>query len=202
MAGVSKLVYEQSFISSSSVTIPHNCGCRYVGVKLLVSGESRSDMIESVVPSTVDPKNELTVNLETATSGIIQIFVDDIVELSVDANEAISGSGNTSDAIQELPVTTILPGMSQVIDSIPAGLNKSVKWFIRVEEPATDSVNTSEIIAHYKNNESVHATRSGIIGDKISHGIGIQMNTGNIQFAIVNNEPNDILVYVTRILTP
>lgn len=202
MAGVTRLIHEQFFTSSSSINIVHNCNCRYVGVKLIVNNESRSEYIDNIEISATNPLNELTVELKYTTSGIIQIFIDDIIELGVDPIFNTGGGTSTSVPIEALPIETITSSSTSVLDTVPVGSDKSIKWIIRVEEPFTNSVNTSEVNAHYKNGGDVHYSRFGVIGDKINHALSVQEIAGNIQLNVSNNEPNDIVVHITRILTP
>lgn len=88
---------------------------------------------------------------------------------------------------------------SSVIDSLPAINNYSVKWIITLIDSVNSKTNTSEILAINKFNTSVSHNSSSRVGDHIAHGINVQLNAGNIELILLNNETNNIMVSVVRI---
>lgn len=78
MAGSFKALFFQDFTSTDTITVTHNQNLFQLGVRVIVGGEVRQDLIESIAFSTSDPRNELTVKLTSAQTGVVQIVNNDL----------------------------------------------------------------------------------------------------------------------------
>ena len=78
MAGSFDLLFAQDFSSSSAIVVTHNLDLFQVGVRVIVGGQVRQDLVDSIEYTVADPRNELTVNLSSAQTGTIQIVNNDV----------------------------------------------------------------------------------------------------------------------------
>lgn len=78
MAGSFDLLFVQDFSSSSAIVVTHNLDLFQVGVRVIVGGQVRQDLVDSIAYTVGDPRNELTVNLSSAQTGTIQIVNNDV----------------------------------------------------------------------------------------------------------------------------
>ena len=101
MAGAWKELFAQTFSSSSSIPITHNLDRVQLGAMVLVDGVSRTDLIDVIELSSVDPRNALTITLTSSQSGTV-VLVDMNVALA-----SIRNPGETA-ALQTTSVDGIL----------------------------------------------------------------------------------------------
>ena len=78
MAGSFDLLFRQDFSSSSAIVVTHNLDLFQVGVRVIIGGQVRQDLVDSIEYTVGDPRNELTVNLSSAQTGTIQIVNNDV----------------------------------------------------------------------------------------------------------------------------
>ena len=66
---------EEGTLSPESViTVTHNLGYKDLTAKVILNGKSREDLIESVMTSPGNKKNELIITLKSPQTGLIQLF--------------------------------------------------------------------------------------------------------------------------------
>jgi hypothetical protein len=73
------LLFEQNFTSTDSIHVQHNQN-REVGVRVVIGGESRQDLIDTIELDSGDPYNGLTINLKSVESGHAQILDSQIFQ--------------------------------------------------------------------------------------------------------------------------
>lgn len=78
MAGFYSQLFREDFTSTDTVVVAHGLGRYNIVVRLVVGGEERSDLIESVMLDPADPRNSLTVNLTSVQTGFVQIMSSDV----------------------------------------------------------------------------------------------------------------------------
>lgn len=88
-----------------------------------------------------------------------------------------------------------------VIDEIVAANNFSIKWILTIVDNTNSKISTYEILAVNKFNLSISHNSSSRVGDLILHGTDVELNSGNIQLILTNNESNDIEISLVRIQT-
>lgn len=79
MAGTHRLLFSQTFTDTASVLATHNLARRDLFVKLLVDGVPRTDLISSIGLTPGEEENEMTVNLASSQTGILQLITADMV---------------------------------------------------------------------------------------------------------------------------
>lgn len=98
MAGKFQELYTQRFggglggVLSASVT--HNLNRVVCAARVIVDGEVRNEIVDSIIPSESDPRNEFVVNFNTASSGVIQVVDSDYIWTSLPTPEGASALGN------------------------------------------------------------------------------------------------------------
>lgn len=96
----------------------------------------------------------------------------------------------------------IIPASSTlVVDSVIAANNYSLKWIITLIDNINLKTISYEVMAINKFNNSVSHNTYARVGDYIAHGIDVQLNFGNMQLLILNNESNNISASIVRIQT-
>ena len=95
MAGSFDSLFQTTFASTATVTVTHNLDRLQVAVLVRVGNEARNDLIESVVPSTSDPRNEVVVTLSSAQSGQVIVLDTDYIFANIPTPEAASRGGST-----------------------------------------------------------------------------------------------------------
>jgi len=100
-----------------------------------------------------------------------------------------------------LPDITISASSSAVIDSVPAVNNRSLKWIITINDDTNSTITSYEILAVNRFNVDMRHTMYARVGDFIDHGVNVQINAGNIELNIKNNETNIINIHVIRMQT-
>jgi hypothetical protein len=73
------LLFTQEFAASASIHVQHNQDAE-VGVRVVIDGQSRQDLIRTVELDSGDPYNGLTVNLKSAQTGRVQILDSQIFQ--------------------------------------------------------------------------------------------------------------------------
>jgi hypothetical protein len=73
MPGFSKL-YTQDFTLEDTIVVPHGLDRLQTACRVIVAGAARNDIVQSIVPSDSDPRNQLTISLTETASGVIQIL--------------------------------------------------------------------------------------------------------------------------------
>lgn len=73
MAYVNELLYEEGF-TGTSFTVTHNLDRLNLDYRIVCSGSSRPDLIDSIEFTNTNERNEFTVNLTSSNTGIIQIL--------------------------------------------------------------------------------------------------------------------------------
>ena len=76
MANVTKLQHSQDFTTTSSIVVTHNLGQTFLFVKVIIGGEARQDLISEI---SMDSINQLTITLDSAQTGYVQIFNTDLI---------------------------------------------------------------------------------------------------------------------------
>ena len=71
------------FSATDTIVFTHNAGDENLCVQVLVGGELRLDLISSVVPDLVDPRNKLTVTLKSVQSGSVQLVSADVYPVNL-----------------------------------------------------------------------------------------------------------------------
>jgi len=89
MPGFSQL-YTQDFTLEDTIIVPHGLDRLQTACRVLVNGEARNDIIQSIVPSDSDPRNELTVSLTEVASGVVQILDSNYVFSNIPTPEDTS----------------------------------------------------------------------------------------------------------------
>jgi len=73
-------IYKQDFEDTDTVVVNHNLDIPCVGaVRVIVDGHACCTLVESVVVSPTDPRNSLTVNLNSQSTGAVQLLSVDYV---------------------------------------------------------------------------------------------------------------------------
>ena len=62
------------FSDTDTVVVTHGMDCIGVGVRVSIDGQIRNSLIDTVVYGAADPRNELTVTLTSAQSGVVQVM--------------------------------------------------------------------------------------------------------------------------------
>lgn len=93
----------------------------------------------------------------------------------------------------------ILSTNSVVVDSVVAVNNYSIKWIVTLVDNINSKTNVFEVLVINKFNTTVSHSVNDKIGDHINHSLVVQLNSGNIELIITNNEANNINVSVVRI---
>lgn len=91
MAQLNTLVFQQAFTSTNTVTVTHNANNNFLNAKVVIGGDYRTDLIESI--STTN-ENELIVLLKSAQTGIVQIFNPDLLLATASGANSPSTSNN------------------------------------------------------------------------------------------------------------
>lgn len=73
MAYVNELLYEEGF-TGTSFTVTHNLDRLNLDYRIVCSGSSRPDLIDSIEFTNTNERNEFTVNLTSSNTGVIQIL--------------------------------------------------------------------------------------------------------------------------------
>jgi len=95
MAGSFDSLFETSFTSTATVTVTHNLNRLQVAVLVRVGNAARNDLIETVVPSPTDPRNEVVITLSSAQSGNVLVLDTDYIFANIPTPEAASRGENT-----------------------------------------------------------------------------------------------------------
>jgi len=86
MAGKFRELYTQEFgggLGVLSVNVVHNLNRVVCAARVIVRGEVRNDIVDSIVPSESDPRNEFVVTFNSASSGVIQVVDSDYIWTSL-----------------------------------------------------------------------------------------------------------------------
>lgn len=203
MALVSKLVYETEFFSTDTILVQHGANSQYIGCKVIIAGEYATDKLFSIYPTAVDPQNEAIVKLKSPSSGIVQIFLLDVVTLSLPASQigdivtGGSGSGGVS-----IPPVTVPANDSVVVDGVSIFEKKSVKWFVRIQNMADERIKSFEINAQFSLVRGLSHVRFGELGEYFDMNISVLEQAGNMNLIVYNNESYEFIVSVQRFNTP
>jgi hypothetical protein len=87
MAGFFESLADQSFVSTNSVTITHGLNRIQVAVVLRIGGAARNDLIQSITPDILDPRNKLTVVLTSVQTGSIALMDTDLTFANIPTPE-------------------------------------------------------------------------------------------------------------------
>jgi hypothetical protein len=101
MAGFFESLANQSFTSTNSVTITHGLNRIQVAVVLRINGVARNDLIQSITPDILNPRNKLTVVLTSVQTGSIALFDTDLTFANIPTPEnaaALAGATATPTA--------------------------------------------------------------------------------------------------------
>lgn len=66
-------LFRQEFTDTDSIVVTHNSDTLVTSARVLINDIVMNNLIESVVPSVSDPRNELTVTLTSVQTGVIQL---------------------------------------------------------------------------------------------------------------------------------
>ena len=113
MALVGNLLYSQEFTSSDSILVTHSLDQESIGVQVIVDGAARADLVNTIIPTDGYEKDELTVNLVSSQSGVIQVYEFQLVLAAlpslVEKNNLVNGQINV------LKITTDYTALSSDI---------------------------------------------------------------------------------------
>jgi len=74
--------------------VTHNLDRVICAVRVIVGGGVRNDIVQSVVPSESDPRNEIIVTLGSANTGLLQVVDSDYIWASLPTPEGASALEN------------------------------------------------------------------------------------------------------------
>ena len=99
MAGKFQELYTQRFGGGLggdvlSARVNHNLNRVVCAARVIVDGEVRNEIVDSIIPSESDPRNVFVVNFNTASSGVIQVVDSDYIWTSLPTPEGASALGN------------------------------------------------------------------------------------------------------------
>ena len=86
-------LYEQPFTSQQRIVVEHNLDIEYPGIRLLINGEIRPDLILATAPDVDNPTNRLVVSLKSIQTGLIQITNFDIQPLGIQSATLLALTG-------------------------------------------------------------------------------------------------------------
>lgn len=87
---------------------------------------------------------------------------------------------------------------SAIVDSCSLANNYSVKWIVTILDNTNSKTMIYELLALNKFGVSIDYVPYAFMGDDINHDFDVQINAGNIEFTITNNESDDIEINVIR----
>jgi len=80
MPGTYTVLHKQDFTATDTIAVTHDLGRYPFGlvVQVVIDGETRNDLIRSILPDSDDPINKLNVILTSSQSGALQVLNTDI----------------------------------------------------------------------------------------------------------------------------
>lgn len=96
----------------------------------------------------------------------------------------------------------IISGTTGIVDSLSVVDWGSVKWLVVISNSDNTKIKSYEIHGCHEFGLNPDFNIYAIMGDKILHSLNTVINGGNLELQITNNEPLDIVVYITRIAVP
>jgi len=143
MAGSFTELYSQEFTSTSTITVTHNLDRVICAVRVIVGGGVRNDIVQSVVPSESDPRNEIIVTLGSANTGLLQVVDSDYIWASLPTPEGASAlENNISGSTFSGSFTGSFSGDGSAISNVSTQVNGSnILW---VDASGSDVTGTRE----------------------------------------------------------
>lgn len=78
MAGNFNLLYSQEFSATDTIVVSHSLNRYQVGVVVSIDGDAdNSDIIQSIVLDSVDPRNSMTITLASVQTGVVKLIDTD-----------------------------------------------------------------------------------------------------------------------------
>lgn len=152
MAGSFKLLYEQSFTSTNSITVTHNLSRVNCAIRVLIDGAVRNDLVSSVTPSSSDPRNSCVVSLSSTNTGVIQVTDSDYVWTTLPSPEASHMLENNKEYGTEMQFSQSL-GASQFSGN---AFSNKITW-------TTTSVPAGTYRVSWKYNWNLDSTRRNFV---------------------------------------
>lgn len=99
-------------------------------------------------------------------------------------------------------VVVIAAGATVDVDAIPVSDYRGAKWFVSVVNHHNGDVDMYEVYGIHQNGTLPFHTIYSNQGNGVAHTVTVNIAAGNLQLEIMNNEANEILVYLTRTPVP
>lgn len=96
----------------------------------------------------------------------------------------------------------IISGTAGIVDSLSTVDWGSVKWLVVISNSDNTKIKSYELHGCHEFGLKPNFNIYAIMGDKIFHSLNTVINGSNLELQITNNEPLDIVVYITRIAVP
>ena len=77
MAGTFDLLYTQNFTATDTIVVNHGLNRYQVGVIVNVDGVVRNDLLQSITLDPVDPRNSLTIVMDSSQTGAVKVVDSD-----------------------------------------------------------------------------------------------------------------------------
>jgi len=147
MAGSFYKLFEQSFTSTTSVTVVHGLDRLQVAVSVRIGNVARNDLIESAYPNPTDPRNEVIVTFASAQTGNIVVIDTDYVFSAIPTPEN----------------TAVLSGGTAMTANVYDPTNISADAFARANHTGTQTASTiSDFDTEVTNNAAVTANTAKV----------------------------------------
>ena len=88
------------------------------------------------------------------------------------------------------------------VDEIPISDYRGAKWFVAAVNHHNNNVEMYEIYGIHQDGTTPFHTMYSTQGNGVNHTVDVIIGGGNLQLEITNNEPNEIVIYLTRIPVP
>ena len=158
-------LFEEPFTDQKRIIVAHNLDIEYPGVRVLIGGEVRPDLVVGAAVDQDDPTNRLVVLLDSNYTGVIQICNFDIQPVGVQSATLLSLLGEGAKLVfgdeytyaEDRPAattssTTFVQRLRLTTPDVPIGsyrINTSFLWnldstsndiLVRIELNDTDTV--------------------------------------------------------------
>jgi len=95
---------------------------------------------------------------------------------------------------------TVLPTITQAVDSIALATFRTAKWLVTITDNTNDRILAYEVFGTITNGTTPTHTRYGVIGDTtISHLVDVVISGINVELTITNNEADDLQIDAIRL---
>jgi len=99
-------------------------------------------------------------------------------------------------------VVVVNSAATVIVDAIPLSDYRGAKWFVALVDHHTNDVEMYELYGIHQDGTSPVFTVYSIQGNGVNHSANVTIGGGNLQLEITNSEPNEIIVYLTRVPVP